>query len=418
MSFRASDSARRAVRALALEAAALPLPSLDWDRIESSLLAQVVGDAETSPHLDGSATPRRIVAFHVTSPWTVAFASAAAVALIAGSSFTSRRASSADTHRAASSGAEGVQGITLGDTLKPGDSAISRDRSLAYQKAGLVTFTLAPESSIEIVADEKGGAAPGPLTIALGRGSVHAEVTPQAEGEAFAVEVGQTRVAVHGTSFTVSREADRVTVEVTHGSVAVGPTGHPGATQGWLLVGPEHATFSLDGAREAEWLGTPPARGEVTTSRAPSRTAPPSSEGKPARTASAGAPSSSGHAGHVLVDHAESNRPSDESATVEAPQVVDPRSLEQRDKATAAAILKELETCYQRQVSSFGVSFSIRSSLRLSILPSGTIREGVFDPPLSPTLMTCARQAITSVRFPKGESVRQIQVAVNLSSAD
>src|SRR5205085_6851243 len=101
------------------------------------------------------------------------------------------------------------------------------------------------------------GDKPGALTIELAYGSVHADVVPRAEGEAFAVEIEHTRVAVHGTSFTVSREGDRVVVEVAHGSVAVGPTGHPGSTQGWLLVGPDQASFSLDGARDAEWLALP-----------------------------------------------------------------------------------------------------------------------------------------------------------------
>lgn len=421
MTFRASDDSRqRAVRALAREAAALTLPPLDWDGIESKLLAQVVADAVTPPSVDGPATRSSVTALQVGSPWAVALAAAAAVALVVGSSFTTHERSSKETERAAraSRAEEGVQGITLGDTLKPGDTAVSKDRSLAYQKAGLVTFTLAPESSIEIVTNEKGGAMPGPLTIALGRGSVHAEVTPRAEGEAFAIEVGRTRVAVHGTSFTVSRETDRVTVEVTHGSVAVGPTGHPGATQGWLLVGPEHATFSLDGAREAEWLGEPPAPGATSPALTPSGTASTSSEAKPSKATSAPPPPSSGRVGRAPVDRAESNLTTDETATVETPQVVDTRSPAQRDKATTASILRELEACYQRQLSSFGVSFSIRSSLRLSILPSGAVREGVFDPPLSPTLMTCARQAITSARFPKGVSVRQIQVAVNLSRAE
>jgi hypothetical protein len=297
---------------------------------------------------------------------------------------------------------------------------VSKDRSLAYQKAGLVTFTLAPESSIEIVKNEKSGASPGPLTIALGRGSVHAEVTPQVEGEVFAVEVGQTRVAVHGTSFTVSREADRVTVEVTHGSVAVGPTGHPGATQGWLLVGPEHATFSLDGARDVQWLAAPPAPSEqgATSGSRTTSTSAPARDAKPAKGASLAAPPSPGHGGRALAEHTESNPSVEDPATLETPEEVDARNLWQRDEATSGAILNELEACYRRQVSSFGVSFSIHSSLRLSILPTGAIREGVFDPPLSPTLMTCAKQAITSARFAKASSIRQIQVVVNLSRAE
>ena len=72
--------------------------------------------------------------------------------------------------------------------------------------------------------------------------------------EAFAVEVGGTRVAVHGTAFSVKREGDRVLVDVVHGTVAVGPVGHVGATTGHLLVGPSRASFSLDGGRTARLL--------------------------------------------------------------------------------------------------------------------------------------------------------------------
>jgi hypothetical protein len=55
------------------------------------------------------------------------------------------------------------------------------------------------------------------------------------------------------------------------------------------------------------------------------------------------------------------------------------------------------------------------SSLSLSILPNGSVREGLFTPPLSPTLMNCARDAITSARFPAGDSVREVHVPVHLA---
>jgi hypothetical protein len=61
------------------------------------------------------------------------------------------------------------------------------------------------------------------------------------------------------------------------------------------------------------------------------------------------------------------------------------------------------------------VTFSVKSSLTLSILPNGTVREGLFSPPLSPTLMSCAQEAITSSRFARGAAVRQIRVPVALS---
>ena len=95
-------------------------------------------------------------------------------------------------------------------------------------------------------------------TLELERGSVQAEVVPRApaEGlvEAFAVEVGQTRVAVHGTSFTVTRLADGVLVDVEHGAVAIGPTSHHGDTTGHLLVGPSRAIFSTRGGSVARFV--------------------------------------------------------------------------------------------------------------------------------------------------------------------
>ena len=120
-----------------------------------------------------------------------------------------------------------------------------RARSAAvYDEPGVVSLALAPNSRIEVVANDLGTTEhTGGVTVALSRGSLHADVTPRTEGEVFAVEVERTRIAVHGTSFTVSREGDRVIVDVAHGSVAVGPVGHPGATHGWLVVGPDRASF-------------------------------------------------------------------------------------------------------------------------------------------------------------------------------
>jgi hypothetical protein len=61
---------------------------------------------------------------------------------------------------------------------------------------------------------------------------------------------------------------------------------------------------------------------------------------------------------------------------------------------------------------SSGAHFSIRSSLTLAVLPNGLVREGVFDPPLSPTLMACAREAVAAARFTRHDRVREIRVPV------
>ena len=423
MGFRASDDvAIRAVRALAREAADMPVPPVDWDRVQQGILAGIADDEkpgrmELPPLSDGRpiATPTGSV-HRVGSPWAVALAAAAAVALVGGARWGALQGPAAP-HVAQTTHA--VRGITLGDSLELGDVVESKTRSLAYEKPGLVTFTVAPESRIQLTRADRDGERPGALTIALNEGSVHAEVRPQAQGEAFAVEVGHTRVAVHGTSFTVSREGDRVIVEVAHGSVAIGPTGHPGTTQGWLLVGPDQASFSLDGAREAQWLGAPSGESGSDTARTgatrPDR--PPSvvdaeSARSPKQASMAGSTARGVHPPSARIES--TSRGSDDTAS-EKPQTADARTPAEQDEATTAAILKGLDACYERQVSSFGVRFSIRSSLTLAILPNGAIREGVFDPPLSPTLMNCARDAITQARFPSAASVRQIRVPVNLS---
>jgi hypothetical protein len=57
----------------------------------------------------------------------------------------------------------------------------------------------------------------------------------------------------------------------------------------------------------------------------------------------------------------------------------------------------------------------VESSLKLTILPDGAVREGVFDPPLSPMLMSCASEAIGRVRFPGGAAMYRVDVPVRLS---
>jgi FecR protein len=247
------------------------------------------------------------------------------------------------------------------------------------------------------------------MTVTLIRGAIHAEVTPRPNGEVFAVEVGHTRIAAHGTSFTVSRQGDQAMVEIDHGAVAVGPVGHPGSTQGWLLVGPDRALFSLDGARDARWLGPPEPASKVAAIG-------------PAKVPGAAI------AAPALANHVATNEPNIVSKPVAAvpplPSATDdkhaaPEAIgadEPHGDATAG-ILRGLEACYERQVSSLGVRFTIQSSLSLTVLPNGTVREGVFTPPLSPTLMSCAREAISSARFVRGEAIRQVSVPVRLRPA-
>jgi hypothetical protein len=401
MSERHSDASALALRALTREAADLPLPEIDWNHIEQSLMSAV----DQPPPLRLAVAPAHVEKRVEAPPrfgsvWAVALAAAAAVALVVTPRST-RSLAMSDANRTG-------QQTQDADSL-PREAAESGIEPLSYHRTGVVSFTLAPHSRVEMAASE-----PGSMTVILVAGSIHADVTPRSSGEIFAVEVDRTRIAAHGTSFTVSRHGEQAMVEIDHGSVAVGPVGHPGSTQGWLLVGPDRALFSLDGAREARWLGPPsppplslpatkiptPAPVAVIAPQLPSRASTVEPPPAPRPSVVAATP--------TATSSAVEEKPAAPEATLPSEHQGDP----------TAAILRGLEACYERQVSSTGVRFTIVSSLSLTVLPNGTVREGVFNPPLSPTLMSCAFESMSAARFPHGDSLRQVSVPVRLSHAE
>jgi hypothetical protein len=413
-----SERAReRALAALTREAAEEATPELDWDRIEAKVLAaSLPGPAWVRRDVTHVSGVRRVSPSPAwsSSPWPVAMAAAAAAMLIYADSsrenvIAARPRGQTEPTRSASSD---LGAFALGQVAETGA------HSSTYDHPGVVNVALAPNSRFEVVANDASGGHLGGITVALARGSLHAEVKPRTDGEIFAVEVERTRIAVHGTSFTVTRKGDQVIVDVAHGSVAVGPVGHRGATHGWLVVGPDRAAFSLDGAREAAWLGAPPADAVAVASTESRATVVVDARSARAKRASLATTP------RTRVDLAASNKgePGASTATPSAGSWGEGAAGEGRDpseqEATqVASILRQLGLCYEKQVGAFGVRFSVESSLELTLLPSGAIREAVFAPPLSPTLMSCADKAIGGAHFPGGEAARQIRIPVRLSRA-
>lgn len=422
MTFRSSDRAReRALTALTRATANLAMPELDWRRIESNLLA----GCEIAPGTPKAAPPLVSAVRWVpraptwsSSPWPMAVAAAAVAVLIYESPSGAIRTPVRPRVALAevtepSSRVPDLASLDVGKIVETGVHAAASDRS------DVVALALAPNSRIEVVANDIEGERAGGITVALARGSIHADVKPRPFGEVFAIEVEHTRIAVHGTSFTVTRAGDQVIVEVSHGSVAVGPTGHRSSTHGWLVVGPDRAAFSLDGARKAAWLGAAPAvpmaalepraKAPSSASEAPTFHAkrlavapviPPRVELLPAPIHGKGAAGS----------------PTEPEVTAWGEgSTVDGSDPSGQEAVAVSTILRQLDACYEKQISAGGVRFTVASSLELVLLPSGAIREGVFTPPLSPTLMSCADKAIGAAHFPKGEAARRIQIPVQLS---
>jgi hypothetical protein len=386
-----SNDEVRALRVMVEELRAEAPPELPWDAIERRLMAEIgrLEDSSRAPSRSGLAR-------------AFTFAAAAAVLLLGGLSAGSgeRAREDAAPRRAVDAaaialapGAAGQRGARDLLSLKPGDVIETRAAPVTFSRQGAVAWTLAPES--RAVVRSLGADGIG-HTVALERGSMRAEVTPRdpAEGliEAFAVEIGNTRVAVHGTAFSVMREGEHVIVDVEHGSVAVGPRGPVGMTTGHLLVGPRRAAFSLDGGRTALLLARADeehpklAAAEVKRESAPAEP-----------TVIAAAP--------ALAREARSTGPVQAplAKTAAPPLPPAPSATAEPAKLTAATVRARLAQCFENVYGSGSSSLevSVSSTLHIVCNSDGSVQSARFDPPLKPEFQVCAGGAISG-RFAEG----------------
>ncbi len=246
-----SDNEIRALRQLVNELRAEPTPEIDWDRVERGLLERTGAEQrdrrQQQQRKEGSLGKLLLFVAAAAAALVLTISSqdeqpstAAAVRIVDLDALTTVQ-ESADTPPAYQ-----VSQVGSGSTI------VSGDKPRRFTLPGVASWTLAAHSRATI----KRVAAPHVLV--LEKGSVHAEVVPRKSSnqliETFAVEADSTRVAVHGTVFSVARSGERVVVEVRRGAVTVGPASHRGITTGHLLVGPSRASFSLDGGRVAQML--------------------------------------------------------------------------------------------------------------------------------------------------------------------
>ncbi|WP_434042029.1 MULTISPECIES: FecR domain-containing protein [Sorangium] len=318
--------------------------------------------------------------------------------------------------------------------LRPGDSIETAAYAVSFADVGSVRWTLLPNSRAVVRAV---GAAGVGHVVALERGAVRADVVTRApeEGlvEAFAVEVDGTRVAVHGTLFTVTRLDGRVEVDVEHGTVAVGPAAYRGATTAHLLVGPSRGTFSLDGGRDARLLQRPAAQDSAPAVASPAPAPPPA---PPPPATAAARPPSGAAAVAAAAAHEEdpaapvgssvtepiasppaepatsaAAAPAPESAAVEPVPEAQPASAP--PALTPASVQSALSSCFARETAggSSLIRRSIVSTLRISVRPDGSVAGVRFDPPLRPALQACA-EGLYRGRFEGGP--RQIEVPLTI----
>jgi FecR protein len=418
-----SPSPSRALRVMVEELRAEAPPELKWAEVERKLMLEVIKSDEARAAREAAA-PR--------SAFLQTFAFAAAAALIALGVSTSGGGSGPiaaapiepiQVDVAQIQAAPGEPGALDLARLEAGDVVVTKDAPLTFRRAGVVAFTMAPMSRITV--RSAGDARGVGTTVELEQGALHAEVTPRpaSEGlvEAFAVEVARTRVAVHGTAFSVGRNEAGVLVDVEHGTVAVGPTGHVGVTTGHILVGPSRATFSLDGGRSAHFLTREPAKPAQITAAAVGIAA----AGRPMAMAAVDAqiaPSQEIAPTAPAVSGAHAASPAHiAAAAIEAPAQapVDGVAASLPVAAAAPAVLSEaviaarLRQCFARpneSGSGEAVAVSVSSTLHLSLQADGSVRSAIFNPPLKPEFMDCAGRAISG-KFAEGN--RQIDLPVS-----
>ncbi len=259
-----------------------------------------------------------------------------------------------------------------------------------------------------------------PLVLGLERGAVEAQVVPVANGEAFAVDVGDERIAVHGTHLRISREGDRVTVDLSEGVVSIGRPPRTGSTYGTLVVAPAHVRFdlvdvlgSIQVTHDADAVRPVTSFTAVAESAAAARAVRAAPQGgavpsAPARGfgASSGGASQGGasQGGASQGGGIRSGGASRGSAAGTAGVVaVDP----QAEQTIAAAV----RTCAADAPHSTEVTVTVSSSLELTVGEDGFVRAARFNPPLAPEIQKCASTSIYKTRF-ADPGVRSVDIVL------
>ena len=327
-----------------------PVADLDFDALENKIVAKVEMERASS---------RRRTMFG----GGLALAAAAAVALFMGQSRKAPEPVAATPPVAPAprvlSGAE-----VNGNSLSSSDRVVAKESSVHVTHAKHSEWTLAPGSEARALEVGKR------VVVSLKSGSLSAKVVPSEKPETFVVEVKQTRVAVHGTEFSVLLKDDGVSVKVTEGIVAVGPRG---AKPRWFLNAGDAGAFALSGQTGSVERGT-------TAAVVPAETEEPT-------------PSSG-------------QRP---AALPKAPPAAQMRSLSER----AASIATQ---CFTKHVNlEAGVRITAKSQMTISLAPSGRLGGVSFDPPLAPQVQACVQSRLARTQLAASQSGAKSQRTVWLS---
>jgi hypothetical protein len=355
------DGEIRALRQLVHEIREQPAPTLDWEELERRVMSQA--DRESAVPASGSSWR-----------WKVAGVALAATAMFAAGVGTLRTLDTPLATTPASSSTSTQTGDRIdGDKLPIGRRIVAGTTPVVVEHAGRASWTLKPHSHAWLSATGER------LTLRLGFGAVVASVVPSEVDESFAVEAGQSRIAVHGTVFSVELSEDYTQVEVQQGTVSVRAI--DGHDQGWLLSAPATGRFSLDGHR-LDTTELKPAR--RSAAMGPRRSAGPIAQPSAAESSSLASDVTS--------------RPDDAQLELAADKVGD-----------------VVRRCFTQTTSNPGaVHVSASSNMTVRFGADGKLEQLEFDPPLAPSVQACSQSGVQSIAVERSRDGAAVSRVVHL----
>jgi hypothetical protein len=284
-----------------------------------------------------------------------------------------------------------------GTRARAGETIDTHGARALFECEGRVSWLLESESKVRI---ERAKVGNSPLVLALAEGAVEAQVSPVASGEAFAIDVDEVRVAVHGTHLRVARDGDHVVVDLSEGTVSIGAPPKIGSTYGTLVIAPAHVEFRASAlatsiriehdaasVRRVAELNAVSDRGASTNV---SPAAFPS--GGPARDGTSSPPASA---------PSWMSKPIPRSSTVAAGP----------NPTADAVVASAVRACATGRPHSTDVTITVSSTLTVDVHEDGFARLANFDPPLAPDIQSCASHVIYSTRF-VGPGLHKISIAL------
>lgn len=226
-----SPTTDAALERLRRDAGRNPLPRLDVAGVERRVLAEVARSSHSSAFIPAHRSRPR---------WPVWFAVGAAAGLVLFIATQPRDPGSTSSKALPERGRLAADEGIDGNNLALEQVIVATDRDVTVKHKDRVIWRLLANSRARIVENGRQR-----VTIDLDYGLLQADVVPSTRAESFAVEVGDTRVAVHGTVFSVERRGTVAEVIVREGKVMVGHNAQRGATQGTLLTAPSRAKLEV-----------------------------------------------------------------------------------------------------------------------------------------------------------------------------